>query len=91
MARRGLSGRVLDLGAGTGTTFPYLRGRGLEIHAIDPDPHMRRQAQRRADLGCEVGLRDVPSLPYPDGFFDWVVVSLVLRSVESVDEIARAY
>jgi hypothetical protein len=33
--------------------------------------------------------RDAPSLPYSDGFFDRVVVSLVLCSVESVDEIAR--
>lgn len=57
---------------------------------------MRRRAERRAaELGCKVELREgrAESLPHPDGFFDRVVVSLVLCSVgsveESVDEIAR--
>lgn len=76
--------------------LPYLRGRGLAFHAIEPDPHTRRQARRRAaDLDCGIELREgrAESLPYPDGFFDAVVVSFVLCSVESVEtsvgEIAR--
>jgi ubiquinone/menaquinone biosynthesis C-methylase UbiE len=92
----GLSGRVLDLGAGTGATFPYLRGRGLDLHAIDPDPHMLRRARERAaKLDCAIEIREgrAESLPYPDDTFDAVVVALVLCSVESVEasveEIAR--
>lgn len=92
----GLSGSVLDLGAGTGAMFPYLCDRGLDPHAIEPDPNMRRRAEHRAgDLGCAVDLRDgrAEALPYPDDRFDAVVVSLVLCTVDnvaaSVDEIAR--
>lgn len=91
-----LSGSVLDLGAGTGAMFPYLCGRGLDLHAVEPDPNMRRRARRRADdLGCALDLREgrAEALPYPDGRFDAVVVSLVLCTVSdlaaSVDEIAR--
>ncbi|MDL5361824.1 class I SAM-dependent methyltransferase [Halalkalicoccus sp. NIPERK01] len=92
----GLSGRVLDLGCGTGAMFPYLCGRDLDLHALEPDPHMRKRAKRRAaDLDCSIGIREgrAESLPYPDASFDAVVVSLVLCSVsdveESVAEIAR--
>lgn len=98
----GLSGRVLDLGTGTGAMVPYLCRRGLELHAIDPDPHMLRRARRRADdldcgsgIGIEIEIREgrAESLPYPDDFFDGVVVALVLCSVDdleaSVAEIAR--
>ncbi|KYH27610.1 ubiquinone/menaquinone biosynthesis C-methyltransferase UbiE [Halalkalicoccus paucihalophilus] len=92
----GLSRRVLDLGAGTGATFPYLCDRGLDLHAVEPDPHMRNRAERwAAELECSIRIREgaAESLPYPDASFDTVVVSLVLCSVSdveaSVDEIAR--
>lgn len=92
----GLSGSVLDLGTGTGAMFPHLSGRGLDLHAIEPDPNMRTRAEERAaDLDCALDLREgrAESLPYPDGRFDAVVVSLVLCTVSdlaaSVDEIAR--
>lgn len=92
----GLSGRVLDLGAGTGGTFPHLCGRGLDLYAVEPDPHMRSRAiQRASDLNCAVTIEGgrAESLPYPDGRFDAVLVSLVLCSVSDVEvgvsEIAR--
>lgn len=98
---RDLHGRVLDLGAGTGATFPYFRQTAtdapdLELHAIDPDPHMRRRARRKArDLGLEVEIREdgAGDLSYPDDHFDVVVASLVLCTVPdvsaAVDEVAR--
>ena len=58
-------------------------------------PHAPTAERRAAELGCKVELRErrAESLPHPDGFFDRVVVSLVLCSVgsveESVDEIGR--
>ncbi len=96
----GLSGRVLDLGAGTGATFPHVAGtvdRGvLELHAIEPDPHMRRRAERRAaDLDLAVELRDgrAESLPYPADTFDVVLASLVFCTIADPDaamaEVAR--
>ena len=38
-----LGGRLLDLGAGTGATFPYYRSAELVV-AADPDPYMLRRA-----------------------------------------------
>src|SRR5919198_6317975 len=68
-------GRVLEIGVGTGASFPYYR----EVHtlvATDPDPFMLRRAARRArDLGLSVQLQQAQaeSLPFADGSFDAVV------------------
>ncbi len=41
------TGRVLDLGAGTGANFPFVTA-GAEIIAAEPDPYMIERARRRA-------------------------------------------
>ncbi|ELZ02501.1 class I SAM-dependent methyltransferase [Natrialba asiatica] len=93
-----LDGRVLDVGAGTGTNFPYVAAtdESVEFHAIEPDPHMRRQAETRAaETDCAVDLRDAraESMPYPDDAFDAVLASLVFCTIHdpdvALDEVAR--
>ncbi|MCU4742860.1 class I SAM-dependent methyltransferase [Halobacteria archaeon AArc-m2/3/4] len=96
-----LSGRILDLGAGTGALFPHVLeavgGRSVtEYHAVEPDPHMRRRAERRAvDLDLAVDVRDgrAESLPYPDDAFDYVLASVVFCTIAdpdaALDEVAR--
>ena len=92
-----LSGRVLDLGAGTGAMFPYVAGHPeIELHAIEPDPEMRRQAQSKAEsLGLPVEISDAggESLPYEDDSFDAVVASFVFCTIPDPDaalsEVAR--
>lgn len=94
---RDLEGRVLTVGAGTGKGFEHLAASDAdEIHAVEPDPHMRRQAiERAADLDLDVEIRgDMASeLSYDDGYFDAVLFSLVLCTVpdpaSAVDEAAR--
>lgn len=97
---RGLSGRVLDLGSGTGTMFPRYRaaaeGAALELFGVEPDPHMRRRAERvAAGLDLDVDLYDAPAeaLPFGDGSFDVVVGALVFCTVDdpgaALDEVAR--
>jgi ubiquinone/menaquinone biosynthesis C-methylase UbiE len=89
------SGSVLEVGAGTGASFPYWRdalhsGAVTSLAAVEPDPWMRLRAQRRAArLHLEVDLRSAPGeeLPFPDGSFDSVAVFLVLCTV---DDPARA-
>ena len=77
------TGRVLELAAGTGLTFPFY-GRAQEVVAIDPDPHMLKRARRRAARApCPVRLlqADAESLPFHDGEFDTVVIAFGLCTI----------
>lgn len=65
------------------------RGDRFELRAIEPDPHMRRQAEQTAvavGLTVDIDEARAEKLPYPDGTFDVVICSLVLCSVEDVGE-----
>ena len=97
----GISGSVLDIGAGTGAMFPYFKevtiaGAPATFSAIEPDPHMRRQAVKRArDLGLEVTIKDAgaEALPFADESIDVVIASLVFCTIPDVggalSEVAR--
>jgi SAM-dependent methyltransferase len=96
----GLSGRVLDVGAGTGANFPYLAERAreadLEVHAIEPDRHMRERAREAAsEAGLTVDIRDAGAewLPYADDYFDAAVAGIVFCTISdpgaALDELAR--
>ena len=96
----GISGSVLNLGAGTGAMFPYFQetveGAELSLHAVEPDPHMRRQAVAKSrELGLDVEIDDAgaEALPYADDTIDFVVASLVFCTIPDVEtalsEIAR--
>lgn len=95
-----LSGRVLDLGAGDGATFPYVAeaadASSIEYHAVEPDPDTRRRAARTArEVDLDVHLRDGrgESLPYVDDAFDAVLSGLVFCTIDdpdaALDEVAR--
>lgn len=96
---RDLSGAVLDVGAGTGAMFPYLcasADEAVELHAIEPDLHMRERARERArELDCAIDVRDAraESLPYPDDAFDVIVAAVVFCTIgdpdRALDELAR--
>jgi ubiquinone/menaquinone biosynthesis C-methylase UbiE len=83
------TGRVLDLGAGTGANFPYL-GAGVEIVAAEPDPYMLERGRQRArTLGRTVTfLPDAAeSLSLGSASVDAVLATLVLCTV---DDMTRA-
>lgn len=91
----GLSGRVLDVGCGTGLNFAHYPV-GAEVVAVEPDPHMLRRARARAEaLGRRVELIEAGAedLPFPGEFFDAAVATLVLCTVSdpgrSLREIRR--
>jgi ubiquinone/menaquinone biosynthesis C-methylase UbiE len=76
-------GRVLEIGAGTGASFPYYRQVEMLV-AMEPDPFMLRRAKRRArDLGFRVQLLQAAAeaLPFRNASFDAVVSTLVLCTV----------
>jgi ubiquinone/menaquinone biosynthesis C-methylase UbiE len=79
----GVTGRVLDLGAGTGANFRCLRT-ASEVVAAEPDPYMLERARKRArQMGLEVAFFPSPAeaLPFADHSFDTVVTTLVLCTV----------
>ncbi|WP_370941978.1 class I SAM-dependent methyltransferase [Amycolatopsis sp. cg5] len=72
--------RILDAGCGSGPLFAALRDRGAVVTGFDASAGMVALARRR--LGTEADLRvaDLADpLPFADGEFDDVVLSLVLH------------
>lgn len=83
----GLTGDVLEIGAGTGANFEHY-GPHARVVALEPDPHMLRRAQAKlATLGrtnIDVRRGRAESLPLPDSSFDAVVSTLVLCTVDDL-------
>jgi hypothetical protein len=46
---RGLSGRVLEVGAGTGINFPHYPAGVRELVAVEPEEYLRSRAEESAD------------------------------------------
>lgn len=81
------TGRVLEIGAGTGLNFSYYPEEA-EVVATEPDPHMLRRAEPRAkEHGIDLQAAPAEHLPFPDASFDTVVSTGVFCSV---DDPARA-
>jgi ubiquinone/menaquinone biosynthesis C-methylase UbiE len=83
-----LSGRVLEIGCGTGTMFQYY-GDGVELDAIEPEQDFLTLAAAKAGTVPRVraAAGDGNNLTFPDGTFDAVVLGLVLCSVPSVERV----
>jgi ubiquinone/menaquinone biosynthesis C-methylase UbiE len=80
----GLSGRVLELGAGNGLNFPHYPPAVDEVVAVEPEDYLRERAlgaASRAQAPIRVVDAVADTLPFPDASFDAAVASLVLCSV----------
>jgi SAM-dependent methyltransferase len=81
----GLSGRVLELGAGAGANFAHYPPEVTEVVAVEPEPYLRAKAQQAAAAVAEVRVTVVPgvadALPAADASIDAAVACLVLCSV----------
>lgn len=86
----GLSGTVVEIGAGTGTMLPYLAqaADSLTYYAVEPDRGMREQAaERLTDVSFEGSIvaGRAEALPLTDDCADAVLVSNVFCSIADVD------
>lgn len=83
----GLSGRVIEIGAGNGLNFGHYPRTVSEVVAIEPERSLRQLAVEAA-LRSEVPVDVVPgaaeALPVKSEAYDAAVISLVLCSVRDV-------
>jgi ubiquinone/menaquinone biosynthesis C-methylase UbiE len=80
----GLSGRVLEVGAGNGVNFGHYPPTVEKVVALEPEPFMRDKARHAAtNAGVTVQIIDgaASRLPFESSSFDAAVASLVLCSV----------
>ena len=83
------SGRVLELGAGTGHNLEHYTDAVTELVMTEPDPHMasrlRERLEREGTAADRASVIVTPAedLPFDDGSFDTVVATLVLCTVEN--------
>jgi SAM-dependent methyltransferase len=87
----GLSGRVLEVGAGIGTNFPLYPDSVAQVVAVEPE---HRLAVRARDAAVDARVPVVISDAAVEDFsaaepFDAVVCSLVLCSVKDPDSVLR--
>lgn len=83
----GLSGRVIEIGAGNGLNFAHYPETVCEVVAIEPERVLRRlavEAAVRAEVPVDVAPGAAEALPVKSEAFDAAVVSLVLCSVRDV-------
>jgi ubiquinone/menaquinone biosynthesis C-methylase UbiE len=84
-------GQVLEVGCGNGLNFEHYRT-ASSVVGLEPQPAMLDLARDRA-AAAPVPVRLMrglgESLPFPDGTFDTVVVSLVLCSVADTFRVAE--
>ena len=92
----GLSGRVLELGAGNGRNFGFYPSDVAEVLAVEPEPFMRQRAvEAAADALVPIRVLDATAdeLPLAESSVDAAVASLVLCSVpdqgRAIDELHR--
>ncbi|KMO84334.1 SAM-dependent methyltransferase [Mycolicibacterium chubuense] len=85
----GLTGRVLEVGAGTGTNFAFYPATVTEVVAVEPERRLAALAARAAaDAPVPVTLTADTVEQFRDGEpFDAVVCSLVLCSIDDPDSV----
>jgi ubiquinone/menaquinone biosynthesis C-methylase UbiE len=85
----GLTGRVIEVGAGNGLNFPHYPATVTEVLAVEPEPYLRRlalAAAQQAPVPIRVTDGTAEALPAPDAGVEAVVASLVLCTVTDPDQ-----
>ena len=92
----GLTGEVIEVGAGNGLNFAHYPTTVTGVHAVEPEPYLRALATRAAGsapvpLTVLAGRADL--LPLPDDSIDAAVLCLVMCSLDDrkagLDELRR--
>ena len=82
------SGKVLELGSGTGINFPLYKD-VQSVIAIEPNPSMIHHSlvkKEIASVPIEIHQSSAEELPFPDHSFDTVVATLVFCTIPNVEQ-----
>jgi SAM-dependent methyltransferase len=83
--------RVLDVGCGTGRLSRALAERaGARVWGVDASPEMLEQARAKAPPGAAFKQARAESLPFKDGWFERVVLWLVIHLVDRDEALPEA-
>ncbi len=86
-------GRVLDVATGTGLVAEQLLARGFHVTGLDQSPGMLAVARARLDGRVTFVEGYADALPFPDGAFDHLTFTYLLRYVDdpasTLRELAR--
>ena len=83
------TGRVLEIGFGTGINLPHYPQGTRRIVGVDSNPGMTRLARRRADashIEVEHHQLSAEALPFDTGSFDTVVSTFTLCSIPDLQQ-----
>jgi ubiquinone/menaquinone biosynthesis C-methylase UbiE len=86
---RGATGRVVEIGAGTGLNVAHYPDGLDELVLTEPEPAMRARLTRRVRGDAEVVDAPAERLPLPDASVDTVVATLVLCTVDEPEHALR--
>ncbi|MEA3283892.1 MAG: class I SAM-dependent methyltransferase [Synergistota bacterium] len=74
--------KALDVGSGRGDGLETMHRSGFSTWGIEPSPILAEMAAKRAPYSTvEIGRAE--SLPFPDGFFDLVILECVLSLTDT--------
>ena len=92
----GLTGTVIEVGAGNGLNFPHYPRSVTRVVAVEPEPYLRARASEKVfggPVAVEITDGVAERMPFPADTFDAAVASQVLCSVNdqsaALAEIAR--
>lgn len=71
--------RVLNIGVGAGLFERLAIQAGIDVYALDPSPRSIESLRERLGLGDRAQVGYSQHMPFPDGFFDAVVISEVME------------
>jgi SAM-dependent methyltransferase len=80
----GARGRVIEIGAGTGTNLDLYPDAVEDLTLVEPDPHMAKQLRpklARSRRAAPLVEAPAEALPFEDASFDTAVATLVLCTV----------
>lgn len=87
--------RVLNIGVGNGTLESLAKSKGVDVYSLDPSERAVENLREKLGMGEKAQTGYSQNIPFPDSYFDAVVMSEVLEHLDdavleaTLDEVRR--